>query len=52
MAVSEWLWMQEPDLYSDGIFKLVLRRDKCIDVIGDYVKKQYFSGRNEVHLTL
>jgi hypothetical protein len=24
MAVSEWLVMEEPDLYRDGIFKLVI----------------------------
>jgi hypothetical protein len=25
VAVREWLWMREPDLYSDGIFKLAPR---------------------------
>jgi hypothetical protein len=30
--------MQEPDLYSDGIFKLVEIWDKCIKVVGDYVE--------------
>jgi hypothetical protein len=32
MAVREWLRMQEPDFYPDGIFKLVPRWDKCISV--------------------
>jgi hypothetical protein len=39
MAVGEWLRMQEPDFYRDGIFKLVPRWDKCINVLRDYVEK-------------
>jgi hypothetical protein len=39
MAVRERLKMQEPDLYSDEIFKLVPRWDKSINVLGDYVEK-------------
>jgi hypothetical protein len=39
MAVGEWLGMQQPDLYRDGIFKLVPRWDKRINVLGDYVEK-------------
>jgi hypothetical protein len=39
MAVREWLRMQKPGFYRDGIFKLVPRRDKYISVLGDYVKK-------------
>jgi hypothetical protein len=35
--------MQEPDFYSDGIFKLVPRWDKCINVLGDYTEKDYIS---------
>jgi hypothetical protein len=31
--------MQEPDFYRDGIFELLLRRDKCINVLRDYVEK-------------
>jgi hypothetical protein len=38
-AVGKWLRMQETDLYRDGIFKLVLRWDKSINVLGDYVEK-------------
>jgi hypothetical protein len=34
MAVGEWLGMQQPDFYRDGIFKLVPRWDKCIGVLG------------------
>jgi hypothetical protein len=29
MAVGDWLRMQEPDFYSDGIFKLVPRWDNA-----------------------
>jgi hypothetical protein len=39
MVAGEWLRMQEPDFYRDGIFKLVPRWDKCINVLGDYVEK-------------
>jgi hypothetical protein len=39
IAVGEWLRMQEPDFYRDGIFKLVPRSDKSINVLGDYVEK-------------
>jgi len=30
MALREWLRKQEPDLYRNGIFKLMSRWDKCI----------------------
>jgi hypothetical protein len=39
MAVNEWLCMQEPDFYRDGIFKLVPKWDKCISVLGYCVEK-------------
>jgi hypothetical protein len=39
MAVRKWLRMQQPDFYSDGIFKFVPSWDKCINVLGDYVEK-------------
>jgi predicted CopG family antitoxin len=39
MAVSELMRMQEPDFYSDVIFKLVPRWDKCINVLWDYFEK-------------
>jgi hypothetical protein len=39
MAVRDWLGMQQPDFYRDGIFKLVPRCDKCISVLGDYAEK-------------
>jgi hypothetical protein len=39
MAVREWRGMQAPDLYRDGIFKLVPSWDKCINVPGDYLEK-------------
>jgi hypothetical protein len=39
MVVGDWLRMQEPDFYSDGIIKPVPKWDKCINVLGDYVEK-------------
>jgi hypothetical protein len=39
MAVGEWLQMQDPDFFCDGIFKLVPRCVKVINVLGDYVEK-------------
>jgi hypothetical protein len=39
MAVRGLLRMQRPDFYRDGIFKLVPRWEKCINVLGDYVEK-------------
>jgi hypothetical protein len=39
MAVGEWLLMQEPDFYGDGMFNLVPRWDKCIIVLADCVGK-------------
>jgi hypothetical protein len=39
VAVREWLQMLEPYVYRDGIFTLVSRLDKCINVFGNYVEK-------------
>ena len=39
MTIREWLQVQEPDFYSDGIFKLVPRWDKYINVLGDNAEK-------------
>jgi hypothetical protein len=39
IAAPEWLCMQEIDFYGNGIFKLVPRWGKCINVFGDYVEK-------------
>jgi hypothetical protein len=36
--IREWLRMQVPDFYRDGIFKLVPRWDKYINVPGDFVE--------------
>jgi hypothetical protein len=38
-AVCEWLQMQEPNFCCSGIFKLMPRRDKCINVLRGYVEK-------------
>jgi hypothetical protein len=38
-AVGEWVRMQEPDFYREGIFKLVPRWDKCISVLVEYVER-------------
>jgi len=34
-----WLWLQEPDLYWDGIFKPVWKWAECISVLGQFVEK-------------
>jgi hypothetical protein len=40
MASRERFQMQEPDVYSDRIFKIVPRwGGKCINVLGVYVEK-------------
>jgi hypothetical protein len=51
-AVCEWLRMQGPDVYRDGISKLLPRWDECIHVLGVYGEKRYVSGISELHLTL
>jgi hypothetical protein len=39
--------------YCEKIFKLMPRCDKCISILRDYFEKLwYFSGINELHLTL
>jgi len=40
MAVGEWVWMQEPSVDCDGIFKHVPRWNKCVIVLGDYYDKK------------
>jgi hypothetical protein len=53
MAVCELFLMQEPNFDRDRIFKLVPRWGHCLNVLGYYVEIQrYFSGINELHLTL
>jgi hypothetical protein len=37
MPAPEWLPIHTPDLYQDGIFKLLHKLDKCINVLGNYV---------------
>jgi hypothetical protein len=39
MAVREWLRKQDPGFYRHGIFELVPRWDKCINVFRDHVEK-------------
>lgn len=39
MAARERLRRQDPDLYREGIFQLVPRWDKCINVRGECVVK-------------
>jgi hypothetical protein len=39
MAVRKWLRVQQPGFYGDGIFKVVLRRDRFIILLGDYDEK-------------
>jgi hypothetical protein len=39
MALREWLRIQKPDFYDDGIFKLRPKRDKFIDMSENYAEK-------------
>jgi hypothetical protein len=39
MAVGEWVQMHEPDLYCNGIFKLMPKCDKCINTFKEYDEK-------------
>jgi hypothetical protein len=38
-AVKEWLNGLAAEVYDEGILNLVTRYDKCVNVGGDYVKK-------------
>jgi hypothetical protein len=38
-AVKEWLNGLAAEVYDEGIQKLVIRYDKCLNVGGDYVGK-------------
>lgn len=38
-AVQQWLSNQAADFYEDGLQKLVLRYDKCLNIGGNYVEK-------------
>jgi len=37
MSASEWLPKYIPDFYHGGIFKLLQKLDKCVNVLGNYV---------------
>jgi hypothetical protein len=39
VAIGEWLRMKEPNFYPSGIFKLMPRWDKSVDVLRNYAKK-------------
>jgi hypothetical protein len=38
MALYEWMRMQGPYVYGKGIFNLMSRWNKCINVFWDYVE--------------
>jgi transposase len=38
-AVKSWIRQRTPEFFTDGMRKLVLHREKCIERQGDYVKK-------------
>jgi hypothetical protein len=38
-AVRRWFRAQPAEFYNSGIFKLVVRWDKCLNLGGDYVEK-------------
>jgi hypothetical protein len=40
MAIYEWLPVQMPDFYSNRIFKLKPKLDKCIIMLGHYDEEQ------------
>jgi hypothetical protein len=40
MVIHEGLQMQMPDFYSERIFKLKPKLEKCITVLGGYAGKQ------------
>jgi hypothetical protein len=37
MSAREWLPIYTPDFYNGGIFKLLQKLDKRINVLGNYV---------------
>ena len=39
LNIHEWLCMQEPSFYRDGIFKLVSELDRWINTFGQYDEK-------------
>lgn len=39
MVAREWLLIQLPEFCLDGIFQLVFKLDKCINVLCDYAKR-------------
>jgi transposase len=38
-AVTSWIKQRTPEFFIDGMHKLVLRWEKCIERQGDYVEK-------------
>ena len=40
-GVNEWLKSHAAKFYDDGINKLVQRYDKCLNLNGDYIEKQF-----------
>lgn len=43
MALRKWVEMEKPDSYSEGTLEPATRRDKCINVDGNYNEKNYIS---------
>jgi hypothetical protein len=39
VAVTSWIKQRTPEFFIDGMRKLVLRWEKCIERQGDYVEK-------------
>lgn len=48
IAFHEWLQIQDPHLYCDGMCKLMARWDKRTNVLEDCVVKLYFSRDSEL----
>ena len=38
-AVTLWIKQRTPEFFTDGMHKLALRWEKCIERLGDYVEK-------------
>ncbi|GFV74452.1 histone-lysine N-methyltransferase SETMAR [Trichonephila clavipes] len=45
-SAETWLNGQGLDFYQDGLSKLVLRSDKCLNSLGDYVKNDRHMRQN------
>jgi hypothetical protein len=52
MKMWKWLHMRKSIIYDNRVFKLMPRWANCNNVLWDYVEKRFFSGINDLHLSL